>query len=102
MVRILVDGNGVKVMDLGSIPNISTKVFWSSLKYFGGDEMDFDIAIERLQERIVLRLKTKTKASGCLWYITSVSTSVSTLVSNISSKSIIGSSNLEFLGGVGG
>jgi hypothetical protein len=29
--RILIDGNGVKVMDLGSTPNISTKVFWSSL-----------------------------------------------------------------------
>ena len=56
MIRILVDGNGVKVMDLGSIPNISTKVFWSSLKYFGGDEKAFDMAIERLQERIVLRL----------------------------------------------
>jgi hypothetical protein len=26
--------------------------------------MDFDIAIERLQERIVLRLKTKTKANS--------------------------------------
>jgi hypothetical protein len=25
MVRILVDGSGVKVMDLGSIPSISTK-----------------------------------------------------------------------------
>jgi hypothetical protein len=54
MVRILVDGNGVKVMDLGSIPNISTKVFY--IEYFCGDDMDFDIAIERLQERIVLRL----------------------------------------------
>ncbi len=64
MIRILVDGNGVKVMDLGSIPNISTKVFWSSLKYFGGDEKAFDMAIERLQERIVLRLKTKIKANS--------------------------------------
>jgi hypothetical protein len=26
--RILIDGNGVKVMDLGSTPNISTKTFW--------------------------------------------------------------------------
>ena len=64
MIRILVDGNGVKVMDLGSIPNISIKVFWSSLKYFGGDEKAFDMAIERLQERIVLRLKTKIKANA--------------------------------------
>ena len=52
--RILIDGNGVKVMDLGSTPNISTKVF--CVEYFCGDDMDFDIAIERLQERIVLRL----------------------------------------------
>ena len=64
MIRILVDGNGVKVMDLGSIPNISTKVFWSSLKYFDWDEKAFDMAIERLQERIVLRLKTKIKANS--------------------------------------
>jgi len=64
MIRILVDGSGVKVMDLGSIPNISTKVFWSSLKYFRGDEKAFDMAIERLQERIVLRLKTKIKANS--------------------------------------
>ena len=64
MIRILVDGNGVKAMDLGSIPSISTKVFWSSLKYFRGDEKVFDMAIERLQERIVLRLKTKIKANS--------------------------------------
>ena len=62
MVRILVDGNGVKVMDLGSIPNISTKVFY--VECFGGDEKAFDMAIERLQERIVLRLKTKEKANS--------------------------------------
>ena len=64
MTRILVDGNGVKAMDLGSIPSTSTKVFWSSLKYFDGDEKAFDMAIERLQERIVLRLKTKIKANS--------------------------------------
>jgi len=39
---------------LGSTPNISTKVFY--IEYFCGDDLDFDIAIERLQERIVLRL----------------------------------------------
>jgi len=64
VIRILVDGSGVKVMDLGSIPNISTKVFWSCLEYFGGDEKAFDMVIERLQERIVLRLKTKIKANS--------------------------------------
>jgi hypothetical protein len=29
---------------------------YSTQNTFGGDDMDFDIAIERLQERIVLRL----------------------------------------------
>jgi len=62
VIRILVDGSGVKVMDLGSIPNISTKVF--CVEYFGGDEKAFDMVIERLQERIVLRLKTKIKANS--------------------------------------
>jgi len=32
--------------------------------YFCGDEMEFDMEIERLQERIVLRLKTKTNANS--------------------------------------
>ena len=49
-------------MDLGSIPNISTKAFY--VECFGGDEKAFDMAIERLQERIVLRLKTKEKANS--------------------------------------
>jgi len=55
--RILDDGNGVNFMDLGSIPSISTKnILVTSLEYFCGDEMEFDMEIERLQERIVQRL----------------------------------------------